>query len=742
MQEIPYRRHPAILGACITAGVWSYPHWLPSPGELSAAIAALCSLGMLCALARRKTAWFALHAASFLTGSWLCARLPEPSAPADGWLVGEVVQSSGRRALVSSDAGRVELSFSGPAPARGRTVAAWYGTARPAAILEGDPDPLVRLRRARAVQRRAREWEPVGPAGIRQEPPEHFLHAEHGGLLWALASGDRSLLPSHHAELLRNTGVSHLIAISGLHVGLVSGIVWLVLRICCTPLAHFGWIRLSAWAPAIAASLAATGYAALAGWPASAQRAAIMVSAAAAARACGRSADPWNLLGTAAVIMLLSEPSEFDSLGFQLSFSAVAGILLVAPRFTRLLPPDTPWPASWCAASLGASFGAVSGTLPVAALHFQSIPPLSPLANLFAVPLVGAVAVPASLLAMALPAQAAAVPIVIGDAAASAAFWLLSCLPPLQWHPAASPLSAAALLPLPFLRKRPASMLALYALLLARFPGTPSLLTVTFLSVGQGDAALVEWPDGRRWLVDGGPPSTRLLRYLRRKGIRHLDAVIISHPHPDHFGGLLPVSENIGIGTAFAPRPPDPGEAGYGELWESLAAGGAQPGFPGDPLGEGAELLHPLDGWNAGGRNSVNEESLVVLIAYGARRFLFTGDIGAQAEARLAGRTGHVDVLKVPHHGSRTSSSRSFVAETRPLVALVSCGPGNRFGHPHREAMDSLAGSRVLRTDLDGSIEISTDGRKLAARSWLPGRGWNNLALQAEIPQSKIFGPD
>jgi competence protein ComEC len=729
MKEILSHRHPAIMGACIAAGVWLYPHFPPQPGALAVSIAALGLIGLVASITGSRLSWLPVYAGLLLVGAWSCARLPEPAMPSDGWLVGDVLQVSGRRALVGSNAGRVELSFGGAVPQRGQQIAAWYRRSSMPQVLEGGPDPSVSLRRARATSRRVRSWEPIGSAGKYRKAPERFSFAANGGLLWALVSGDRSHIPETDVQTMRNSGVSHLLAISGMHIGLVAGMAWLAMRAICTPLVFSGHIRMALWIPATVAVLAAGAYGDLVGWPPSAQRAAIMVAAASLAQCFGRRADPWNLLGTSCGLILLSEPAEFNSLGFQLSFTAISGILLISPRFARLLPPDTPRMAIWVVSSIGASFGAVAGTLPVAALHFQSLAPAAPLANLFAVPLLAVVAVPSSLLGLALPMPLALVPLCVGDSAAAAAFALLGLLPACQWHPAVSPLAAAALLPLPFLRKRTLVMLVLYLSLLLKSPGLPSMLRVTFLAVGQGDAALVEWPDGRRWLVDGGPPSRRILGYLRRKGIRLLDAVFISHPHPDHFGGLHPVAEEIQVGTAWAPRPPGPGEESYSGLWSRLVEGGAVPGYPGDPLGEGAELLHPLDGWHAAGGSRVNEESLVLRFGYGERRFLFTGDIGAQAEAKLAATIGRSDVLKVAHHGSRTSSSRAFAAAVRPELAIVTCGIGNRYGHPHPESIDAWSGAKLLRTDLHGSLEISTDGIGLYARSWLPGRGWQRIPL-------------
>ncbi|MFN7142410.1 MAG: ComEC/Rec2 family competence protein, partial [Myxococcota bacterium] len=204
--------------------------------------------------------------------------------------------------------------------------------------------------------------------------------------------------------------------------------------------------------------------------------------------------------------------------------------------------------------------------------------------------------------------------------------------------------------------------------------------------------------------------------------ITRLDTVVISHPHPDHTGALDAVFAEMPVGTVRIPRLPHPDEDGYAALLARTRAarviGTASRGdplgsaaVPGDAARAGATLLHPRRGFDA--RGNVNDESLVLRVDFGARRFLFPVDAEAAAEAALSAEDVRADVLKVPHHGSRTSSTPAFVARVAPEVAVVPVGRGNRYGHPHAAALASYRGARVYRTDRDGTVTIRTDGRSL-----------------------------
>ncbi|RME20889.1 MAG: MBL fold metallo-hydrolase, partial [Deltaproteobacteria bacterium] len=437
--------------------------------------------------------------------------------------------------------------------------------------------------------------------------------------------------------------------------------------------------------------------------------------------------------------------------------------LLVVPRFTRLLPPDAPAPVEWLVRSIATTCGATAGTLPVVAWRFQQLAPLAPLANLAAAPVVGSLVVPAALLAARLPRPLAAAPLWIADHALDLVLALLHLLDREPWSPAVGPGGALLLALALLLRRRSAAavLLAVVALGLRAWP--VHRLTVTILGIGQGDASLVEWPDGRRWLIDGGPRRGPVLAWLRRRGIDHLDGIALSHPHPDHSTGLVAVAEQLPFESLWLPRRPRSPTGDDWRLWSRAATTGATVHLADDDPPTGIRIEHPLAGWTATGRDAVNEESLVLSVGLGCCSALFTGDIEEDAERTLAWTLPPATLVKVPHHGSRTSSSAGLVGATRPAVAVISAGAGNRYGHPHAPALarwlfprgggdrsgpeasrqprarppppcggtDHHAGRRcrprLLRTDQAGTVEWSTDGRRWWLRTWRADRGWQTV---------------
>jgi competence protein ComEC len=263
--------------------------------------------------------------------------------------------------------------------------------------------------------------------------------------------------------------------------------------------------------------------------------------------------------------------------------------------------------------------------------------------------------------------------------------------------------------------------------------GAPhGVLRVSVLDIGQGDSSIVDLPDGRVLLVDGGgevgspwdPGKTVIAPALDMRRRRRIDVAILSHPHPDHFLGLRHPLATRDVGelwdTGQGEADAHPGD--LADLYASLRARGVRIARPDTLCGTHAlggaivEVLHPCPTFDPD--RGANDNSLVVRIGFGARHVLLVGDAEHEAESTLLAlhRDLHADLLKVGHHGSRTSSSAAFLAAVSPTVATVSCGVRNRFGHPHRAALDrlELAGIRVLRTDLVGAVRFTTDGTTMS----------------------------
>ena len=238
--------------------------------------------------------------------------------------------------------------------------------------------------------------------------------------------------------------------------------------------------------------------------------------------------------------------------------------------------------------------------------------------------------------------------------------------------------------------------------------------------MGQGDAILIEGPEGNRVLVDGGPSGEAIASALGRHlpfYDRRIDLVVLTHPQADHLGGLPEVLERYDIGGVLATR-----FAAESVLYRAWTAALAESRLPSATamrgqwvdLGDGARLtvLNPSTATVLEDANSLNDASVVLRLTMGDASILLTGDISEEAEAALIrqGTDLRATVLKVPHHGSRTSSSAQFLSRVDSLIDVISVGAQNRYGHPTAETLDRLQGDEVLRTDENGDVTVSTDG--------------------------------
>jgi competence protein ComEC len=568
----------------------------------------------------------------------------------------------------------------------------------------------------------------------------------------ALVLGESDLSADDDAAM-RASGLAHLLAVSGMHlviavVAAVAGLRALLLR-----WQSFAAGRDVGRLAAVAGIPLAWGYAELAGDGGSTRRAAWMLSVSFLARALGRRPDAarafgWSLLAMGAGDALVS----FD-VSFVLSAAATGGLFLFSRpiaacggRLPGLLQP--------LVRSVAATLAATIPCAAVLARFAPSLPLGGVAANLLAVPVGESVALPICLVhALLSPWPAAelgaasvasgALRIVRAIARWFAAQHALSIAvpPPTSWQMAAISVGLVGLVVARRSWRVPLGMTVLALVLLlevgARRAGSPTgILRATFLDVGQGDAALVDLPDGSALIIDGGgmvgsPIDTGervvapILRARRRSA---LALAVLTHPHPDHFGGLATGLASIRVGALW-----DTGQGerervggGYAALLSSFRARGIAierpPAICGSRVLGGARLDVFAPCPESSADRNPNDNSIVVRIAYGDRALLFVGDAEQEEEAdllRLPPGALRADVLKVGHHGSRTSSSPAFLAAVGPSIAVVSTGVRNRFGHPHPSALAALAaaGAHIWRTDQEGAVVVTTDGRSLVVTS-------------------------
>jgi competence protein ComEC len=522
--------------------------------------------------------------------------------------------------------------------------------------------------------------------------------------------GDVRALPAPVARGLRAAGLAHLTALSGLHVGLIAGLVLL---------ASAGVARSFRL---VAAVLAVATYVCLAGTRPSLVRASLMIFAVIASWLVRRPPQAVNTLAWVAGAMAFLRPAVMKDVGFLLTVTATAGILVLAPLLQRRWRRLPPWLAQALSVSVSANLAVLPWTLGV----FHLATPLSPLWNLFAIPwtavslglvfiwllfslLIPPLAcLPASLLEIVgqplgwigeLPAGAfVATPVGFG--------WCSACLLALT-------LTIALLS-----RWRRALVAALgsVGLILLAAPDRPSAPEVVLIDVGQGDAILLR-DRQHALLVDGGGwtgsdiAQRILVPTLGYLGITRLSGAVMTHPDIDHCRGLIELASYVPIDRLYIGM-------GWGDdrcATELLN----RPGFAAQVLWRGDELLmgrwrlrclHP----GAGARRGRNDRSLVLLAETSNRKVLLTGDLEASGEReilKLAEALGstRIDILKVGHHGSTTSTSPELLRSLRPRLALISCGIGNRYGHPSDSVLRRLKRSNVpmLRTDLHGAVRVA-----------------------------------
>lgn len=530
--------------------------------------------------------------------------------------------------------------------------------------------------------------------------PSHLL-----GFAQALVVGDKSSISEAQWQQLRATGTNHLMAISGLHIGLIAALLYFLsstLVRCIPPLCL---IRPAAYWAAAIALIAALAYAALAGFAIPTQRALIMLAVILLNQMRQIPANPSQVLGWSLLLVLIWDPLASMSMGFWLSFIAVFFIYYIIQfRHQRRHKIFDVLRIQW----------AVSiGLLPFLIWGFSQFSIVAPVVNLIVVPMVSICVVPLLMLASLCLTLSTSVAEFIFSIAAFFLDWvwyLISGFASLSWShvtvPYVQPLtllgiftgSMLLLAPRGLPTKSLAGVFFLPLFLPQSITPPKGELWLTLFDVGQGLALVLETEE-HLVLYDTGPPQGRrnaaqniILPYLQSQGRRNSDLMVVSHGDADHSSGAPYLRRHLAIKQVITGGGWHLPGADSCELGDQIQFGNLQ-----------LQVLSPEAGEPPG-----NNASCVLLVEFGAHRILLTGDIEYEAEYLLLTQDIRAQVLVVPHHGSRTSSSQNFIRAVSPQVALNSSGYMNRFAHPHEQVVKRYINNKVqlFDTKKDGAIRL------------------------------------
>jgi competence protein ComEC len=596
-------------------------------------------------------------------------------------------------------------------------------------------------------------------------------------VLQAMVLGEEGRLTDELRDRFMAAGVTHIISISGSHLGMVAvlcfGLIrWLLFLI---PERFFHRMTLFIDPKVMAAWLTlplVVFYTLLSGGQMATIRSLIMISAGLLALILDRENAVMHALALAALIILVSSPQAIFDISFQLSFIAVFVIGRLTLLWNELqIASDTTLRkmknSGLFLIIMSVSTGLATG--PLVAYYFNQISFAGIISNLVVVPFAGLVVVPLGLFSGNLSLLLHHLPLAWLNQTVSDAFVgtvaFFSRLPFAEVHPPApalawlilyavfivslyvlararllsrfKPLVSSSRVP-----RMPVIGLALSGLCLLVPAGLSYIsaqhTSISFPDVGQGDSALIELPGGKTILIDGGGTRDNrfdigrrvLAPYLWNKGIRALDLVVLTHPHPDHMNGLIAVLNKFTIGAVWeSGLDADlPGHGKFSRALEDNTIRHQRVSADGPPAMFGKavlSVLHPRAGYTARDRQAYaaeNDRSLVLRIQSEGKDMVFTGDIGTDAEQDLI-RTMpglKADLIKVPHHGSKSSSSDAFVSHMRPEIAVMTVGRGNPYHHPSDVVLARYEriGARICRTDLDGAVTITVRNGKFAIQRW------------------------
>ncbi len=575
------------------------------------------------------------------------------------------------------------------------------------------------------------------------------------GLFAAVLLGDKSGLDENTKSLYETSGIAHIYAVSGTHVSIIGATFYQAIRRAS---GSFGW------AGAVGGAFLLF-YAVLVGSPVSAVRAIIMYGCFMAASVRGRMYDQVSALSLASIIILCVEPLQITQCGFQLSFGAVLGIGIVGPSILRKGEPHNA-----AAQTVAIALGVQLVITPIQLYHFYVYPLYSLILNLFILP--AAPALLGSVLAGMVTGFFWDVGgrFLMGIGHLILIYYETMCRISLKLpgavqtlgSPRAWQLAVYGMFLLLFLlfrerqwqkrkwtmeRKKEgrrkkwdrreiftcvvgligfgSSLLFLKRISYEKLFG---ILSVVMLDVGQGDGFVIRFPDGGVILVDGGSTSESqvgqycIVPYLQYQGISRVDCAVVSHGDADHVNGIQELAEGNEIAILSYAFPDKAGvEEDFAVLIESAKQSEASIALlsEGWAMEKGGVKITCLYPWSGAKGSDINALSSVLLLEMGEFRMLFTGDIGKEQENFAENIAHSVTVLKVAHHGSRSSTGEEFLQAITPKYAWISCGANNIYGHPHGETINRLqnSGCEIYVTPQCGAVKLETDGKRLRITS-------------------------
>lgn len=535
------------------------------------------------------------------------------------------------------------------------------------------------------------------------------LTEDEQALVWATLFGDVSFLNDDFYTLSQKFGIIHIFSVSGLHVGFIVAFIYLLARAVR---------RQHSWAFFILLTLLLTLYALLSDASAPAVRASIMAVIALFSLRLHRYHDPLTIISLAALALLISTPYNLWQIGFQLSFIAMLGIVLLAPAFSRLLGflPST------LADTIAMALAAECAALPFVAWYFYMVAPLSLLMNLLVVPLFSAL-VPLSLLALLLTACCPTLaPLfflptkILIHAIIALMSLVTTTIGTMHRYIGQPPWALLGLYVLLLFaivlsqhtkrRLYFSGLLALCILIICLRPATSASCRLSVLDVGQGSGAAYQTAN-RDWLIfDTGLGVDTMAQYLRYAGVRRVSAIILSHSDADHIGGTAHILRDFQVDNILVSK-----EAQKSSEWQALSPylkNISVHTITDDTTFQlEKDVTLKLTLLHADTSIENNSNQVVALLSERQHRYLIPGDTGGEYLKDLPWDTS-ADVVLVPHHGSKNSWQPSFYQRFTPQLAIISCGRHNRFGHPHQEVTQGLESLNIpyYSTHQHGAIQI------------------------------------